>query len=569
VVGSEFYVGPDSAPDTFRLVTLLGGGGEGEVWKSELSLSANGRGTRAVKILPARPGEETRMQRIKHLLTTLSHPGLVRVTDVFVGPRMHRAGLADPATRQGYVAMELIEGVTLREWCDETPDASASERIRKLRTVAAALDHMHSGVSTAVPVAHGDVKPSNIVVRPDGGTVLVDLGLTRLADATGIAGRSAPYAAPELRRPGALPSPEADRFAFAVTTAQVLAGQPVPVGQDGWLDRDALEVLLHTSQITARRHVLINRILDAVTRAPDDRPTPLLDWLGSLADVATSRGTGGPGEVPDASTMRSLSRPGTWPTGTPVPAPSPGPNRIVPGPHPTQRPPAIPGETGAHRGPVRPRVGRWLIAAAAGMVIVLVFAVILVRDRSEEPARDSPLGPGISTGPSSSPSTSVTPSISVTPSTPSATSASPPTPPTSTTPAIRNQGSPVQLQRHGTGIDLDALDPNWGTHSSAGQDLELPSEYGLETVSTATIKELPEDLPLSYESCRSQTGFVSHISWQKMRQGSRYCVFTSEDRYAALEIVTLGTWQYSGVPSVSFKIIAWERPGGGPSARAS
>ena len=68
-----------------------------------------------------------------------------------------------------------------------------------LRTVASALDEMHQGASTEVPVAHGDVKPANVVVRDSGATVLVDLGLTRLVDAPGPVGRSTPYAAPELR----------------------------------------------------------------------------------------------------------------------------------------------------------------------------------------------------------------------------------------------------------------------------------------------------------------------------------------------------------------------------------
>jgi len=87
-----------------------------------------------------------------------------------------------------YVVMSLIEGETLGDWLAEQPTATASQRIRALRTIATALDYMHSGESTNVPVAHGDVKPENIIRRADGSTVLVDLGLVRL---TATAGRPA------------------------------------------------------------------------------------------------------------------------------------------------------------------------------------------------------------------------------------------------------------------------------------------------------------------------------------------------------------------------------------------
>jgi serine/threonine protein kinase len=295
VPDADFWVGPPAAPDTYRLVTLLGGGGEGEVWQAVLPLSAGGRSTVAVKILRAgvEPGGEQRWEQFGHLLRSLSHPGLVRVTAVFTGPLMHRWGQADPASRASYVVMDHIEGPTLREWCDEHPEATASQRLRMLRMVASALDEMHSGVSTQIPVAHGDVKPANIIVRDDGGTVLVDLGLARLTDAAGVSGRSTPYAAPELRHPGAMATPEADRYAFAIATAQVLTGQPPPTGPDGWIDRPAFESLLRSNAITARRPMLVRQVLEAITAPPEARPRHLQTWLDSAADTLSQVTTNG------------------------------------------------------------------------------------------------------------------------------------------------------------------------------------------------------------------------------------------------------------------------------------
>jgi serine/threonine protein kinase len=282
---SDFWVGPFTEPDRYRLVSLLGGGGEGEVWDAVLQLSAEGRSTVAVKIVTARDGDEQEFDQAGRLLRMLNHPGLVRVTESFTGPQMHRGGAADPSTRANYVVMDHVAGMTLREWCDENPHATAATRLKMLRTAASALDVMHSGTTTHIPVAHGDVKPANVIVRPDGGSVLVDLGLARLADGGGAFGRSAPYAAPELRGGHPVPTPEADRYAFAVTVAQVLIGTPVPTTPDGWTDLNALADLLQRSPVTSRRPLLVKHVLEAIAAPPEARPRQLRLWLDSASET--------------------------------------------------------------------------------------------------------------------------------------------------------------------------------------------------------------------------------------------------------------------------------------------
>jgi serine/threonine protein kinase len=283
---ADFWVGPADRPDTYQLISILGGGGEGDVWKAVLPLSDAGRRQVAVKVMRRSdaPDEDAHWTRFGHLLQSLSHPGLVRVTDVFTGPGIHRRGQARPDTFR-YVVMDFVDGMTLRDWVDENPDATAAARLAMLRTVAAALDEMHSGATTEVPVAHGDVKPANIIVRPDGRTVLVDLGLARLTDATGFAGRSNPYAAPELRGGGPQATPEADAFAFAATAAHVLTGQPPPTDANGFLDVATLQRLLNTHPVTARRPMLIRQIMTVVSAPPEARPRQLGPWLAAATDT--------------------------------------------------------------------------------------------------------------------------------------------------------------------------------------------------------------------------------------------------------------------------------------------
>jgi serine/threonine protein kinase len=281
----RFYIRPDSQPDKYRLITCLGAGGEGEVWTAELPLPPRGRRLVAVKILrdDLIGRDDASWERHANVLRSVTHPGLVRVLEVFTGARKHRAR-ETPAARFRHVVMDLVDGHSLREWLDEHTEATLTARLQTLRTVATALDELHSGAQTLAPIAHGDVKPSNIMMRDDGSTVLVDLGLMRIADGTSVAGATLAYAAPELFRPGAFTSPEADRFAFAATVVHLILGEAPPAVAGRGLDLDETERMLANSPLCARRHALRRQIMAALRAEPAKRPTNLSQWLSTLSD---------------------------------------------------------------------------------------------------------------------------------------------------------------------------------------------------------------------------------------------------------------------------------------------
>lgn len=355
---SSFWVGPPEAPETYRLIKLLSSGGEGQVWAGEVPLSEGGRRRVAVKIsaAPDGPEELAAWESYGHMLRSLSHPGIVRVSEVFLGPRYHRLGdtlLAEAMTDHSYVVMDLIEGVTLAEWLAEHPEATASTRMRMLGMVAAALDTMHSGQHTGVALAHGDVKPSNIIIREDGAAILVDLGMARLVDGTGRAGVSRPYAAPELSLPGAASTVEADRYAFVASLAHALTGQVPALGPGGQVDPDGVAAQLAAAPTTAQRHALNQRILEALAAEPAARPAPLASWLPSLS-----------------ATLSQLTTPNASTSTNPLPAASPtAPTVVLPPAGPAaQAAPAAPATAGAsaarRRGP--------LIALAAVVLVALL-----------------------------------------------------------------------------------------------------------------------------------------------------------------------------------------------------
>ena len=89
------------------------------------------------------------------------------------GPHVPRFVARGDFTRQPYIVMERVDGPSLRPRLDEVPLA-IDEVIEIGSRVATALHELHRQ-----HLVHLDIKPSNILMRPDGTAVLVDFGLSR------------------------------------------------------------------------------------------------------------------------------------------------------------------------------------------------------------------------------------------------------------------------------------------------------------------------------------------------------------------------------------------------------
>lgn len=89
------------------------------------------------------------------------------------GPHVPRYVARGDFTRQPYIVMERIQGVSLRPRLDAAP-LPIDEVIEIGSRVATALHDLHRQ-----HLVHLDVKPSNIMFRPDGTAVMVDFGLSR------------------------------------------------------------------------------------------------------------------------------------------------------------------------------------------------------------------------------------------------------------------------------------------------------------------------------------------------------------------------------------------------------
>lgn len=127
--------------------------------------------------------------------------------------------------REVLIAMDLAEGGPLAKRIDAHPEGLPPEEARRiLADVLLGLSALH-----AAGIAHGDVKPSNVLFHGSGRAVLADLGIAKDAASrtlTGLAGAGTPaYMAPE-RLLGDPPGPQGDVYATGVLLHECLAGRP-------------------------------------------------------------------------------------------------------------------------------------------------------------------------------------------------------------------------------------------------------------------------------------------------------------------------------------------------------
>jgi len=109
------------------------------------------------------------------LAAQLNHPNIVTIHDVLE---------VDPTTL--YIVMEYVPGTTLEAILRERAPLPIDEAVRYLVQACAGLGYAHRA-----GLVHGDVKPANFLVRPDGRLKVTDFGLARAHEAL----------APETERP--------------------------------------------------------------------------------------------------------------------------------------------------------------------------------------------------------------------------------------------------------------------------------------------------------------------------------------------------------------------------------
>jgi len=148
----------------WRLEREIGRGGMGVVWEAVRD-DQTFRQRVAIKILSAGLQSSSGIARFveeRQILANLCHPGIARLLD---GGSMEDGS--------PYLVMEYVEGERLDEWLAHSP--SLGERLRVFLSICPAVEYAHRHL-----IVHGDLKPANIMVTPEGEAMLLDFGVARL-----------------------------------------------------------------------------------------------------------------------------------------------------------------------------------------------------------------------------------------------------------------------------------------------------------------------------------------------------------------------------------------------------
>ncbi|MFD9243455.1 serine/threonine protein kinase, partial [Streptomyces sp. NPDC059556] len=327
------HIGPDSAPDRYRLLRSIGRGGEAVLYLAEIEL-AGGTEPVVVKVLDSKTTITPEVfERISQkwneqaeLLRFVHRPGVVGVREHFQGPPIHRPGESGTITGRALVlVMNHVDGLDLRDWRAERTLTTPGERrevMRTLEQLADVLDWLHSGKATPSgrTVVHGDLSPGNVMVDEHGQATLVDFGLSKLtADhQTAEVWFTPGYAAPEVfegkRTPGT------DRYAFGAIAYFLLSGQSPPTAPE-----QLVSALGALPQIAGMPEEQRERVLSIASADPALRPLSLSAWVKDVRHGVVSTTTSRPATVEDAVPATPPRKPSAPPLPMAPPPPAAAP----------------------------------------------------------------------------------------------------------------------------------------------------------------------------------------------------------------------------------------------------
>lgn len=222
--------------DRYEIIELIGSGGMANVYKA---LCHRLNRYDAVKIMRDETASNTELRRRfraeSQAVAMLSHPNIVSVYDVSHSDDVE------------YIVMELIDGITLKQYLQKKSVLDPSEVLDFTIQTAKALEHAHSK-----GIIHRDIKPQNIMLLKDGMIKVADFGIASLENTVeennGETVGSVHYIAPEQAR-GEAPDARSDIYSLGIVMYEMLTGRLPYVGNS---DVEVAVKHMNTDPVTPR-----------------------------------------------------------------------------------------------------------------------------------------------------------------------------------------------------------------------------------------------------------------------------------------------------------------------------
>ncbi|MGI6089390.1 MAG: Stk1 family PASTA domain-containing Ser/Thr kinase [Bilifractor porci] len=203
--------------ERYEIIARIGSGGMADVYKAQ---DHKLNRLVAVKVMKAEFREDTgfvqRFQKEAQAAAKLSHPNVVNVYDVGEDRGLY------------YIVMELVEGITLKNYIQKKGKLSVKEATSIAIQVSLGLEAAHNR-----GIIHRDVKPQNIMISTDGKVKLSDFGIAKAMNSNTITANvmgSVHYSSPEQVR-GGISDAKSDIYSLGITMYEMVTGR-VPFDGD-------------------------------------------------------------------------------------------------------------------------------------------------------------------------------------------------------------------------------------------------------------------------------------------------------------------------------------------------